>query len=165
MASAGSISSICPLSVSVSPDGLPLIQISTDELFLRLTLPSVSTSTDGMFSSISAADAPSPTILWSTLNTLLSMSSFMLEPCPMTSTSAICFASSVSFTVPIRMCLSTGVDATSLLYVVYPKNVALNVYFPSSACSSNIPSASEKPPVTGSEEPCLYRATFTKSNG
>ncbi|OQC33636.1 MAG: hypothetical protein BWX65_00917 [Bacteroidetes bacterium ADurb.Bin057] len=84
---AGICSKICARLSSVSPAGLPLIHISTLELLRNEILPSLSTSTEGIFSSTSVADAPAAATLASTLNTFLSISKRICEACPITSTS------------------------------------------------------------------------------
>ena len=100
MFSAGICSSTWPRFSSVSPEGLPLIHISTFELFLKDTPPSLSTSTDGMPCSTSVASPPAAAMLWSTENTFLSISKRPCEPCATTSTSLSILVSSYISMLP-----------------------------------------------------------------
>ena len=79
MLSAGNCSNICALLSLVSPLDLPLIHTSTLVSPRRDTFPSLSTSTEGIFSKASEADSPTLDIMELTSNDLRSTSSFMLE--------------------------------------------------------------------------------------
>ena len=95
MLSAGICWRISPRLSVVSPDAFPLIHTSTLLLPLRDISPSVVTSMLGICSSRSEAEPPAEAIIWSTLKTLRSTSSFICERCPDTVTSFSVFVSSV----------------------------------------------------------------------
>ena len=94
MVSAGNCCRICARLSVVRPDALPFIHTSTDELPRSDTLPSLSTSTEGMLSSTSDADCPALPMSCATSNVLRSTSSFIAERCPVTVTPFSIFASS-----------------------------------------------------------------------
>ena len=77
MLSAGICSRIWAWLSADKPDALPLIQIVTLEFPRKEISPSLSTSTEGIFSSSSLADPPAWEILDSTSKTFLSISNLI----------------------------------------------------------------------------------------
>ena len=94
MLSAGICCSISARLSVVSPLALPFIHTSTLVLLRSEISPSVSISTEGMFSSRSLAEPPAAASTWSTVNVLRSTSSFICERWPVTCTSLSTWLSS-----------------------------------------------------------------------
>ena len=106
----------------VSPLALPLIQTSTLVLPRSEMLPSVSTSTEGMFSSTSVAAWPALLMSWLTSNDLRSTSSLMAGRWAVTVTSCSVWLSSDMcsfFRLAWRCCSSTAKPVSSVVKPMY----------------------------------------------
>ena len=84
---AGSCCSTSALDLPISGDGLPLMSIITSEDPLKFTVPSISTSTEGMFFKISLATPLCAIISCETLYTFLSIEVLSNDFLPVTITS------------------------------------------------------------------------------
>ena len=98
---AGILSTMARRSPCVRPLGLPSISTFTFWSPRRLILPSISTSTEGIFFNASDAVPPITVRLWSTKKIFLSMVCMNWGKSPMTSTSAICTADNSIATLPM----------------------------------------------------------------
>ena len=127
MLSAGSCCSICARLSLVRPLDLPFIHTSTLELPRRDTLPSLSTSTDGMLSSTSLAACPELLMSCDTSNDLRSTSSFMDERCPVTVTSLSCCALSEMYITANDACGLSALTLKSRVTSLYPTNDSVSV--------------------------------------
>ena len=117
MVSAGSCSSICDWLSDVSPESFPFIQMVTPSSPLSDTVPSLSTSIDGMLLSRSEAEPPSEVRSWSALNILLSMSKIICGFSATISTSSSSSVSSLMERLSVMFLLpSTFIFFSTVLY-------------------------------------------------
>ena len=162
MLSAGNCCRISSRLSLVRPPALPLIHTSTLVLPRSEMLPSLSTSTDGMFSSTSDAASPELVISWLTSYDLRSTSSFIADFMPVTVTSFSVWASSVRYKgIVHRLVLS---EMTKLrVRFLYPTNVSVSVYCPFSSPWMMNFRPRRSAPFTSVVAPLRVIFTFTES--
>ena len=126
MLSAGSCCRICARLSDVKPLDLPFIHTSTLLFPLSDTLPSLSTSTEGMLSSTSLAASPLFEMSCVTSNDLRSTSSFIVDFCPVMVTPASSFLFSDIYMRVNVFLGESAVSSKSRVSSLYPTNVRVS---------------------------------------